>query len=224
MIDVSNITITRSQLLSTKQQLELTQQGYELLDKKRIALMQKIIELEELAVEAASELQNLTNHAQMTLARAEAFVGEGRVKAASLGTNDEFPIEINETNVMGVRVPRISSSERDSNQKQSVNFNSTSTMIEEAGDAFKKNVDGIIKLADNEIQLAVLLREIAHNTRRLKALELIVIPRLKGEYNYIRDELDERERSDHFRLKLAKDIIERRNKMAQQRRSINSAI
>ena len=217
MIDVSNITITRSQLLSTKQQLELTQQGYELLDKKRIALMQKIIELEELAVQAASELQVLTNHAQMTLARAEAFVGEGRVKAASLGNKNEYPIEINETNVMGVRVPRISNGER--NAQQSINFNSTSTMIEEAGDAFKRNVDGIIKLADDEI----LLREIAHNTRRLKALEMIVIPRLKGEYSYIRDELDERERSDHFRLKMAKDIIERRNKAAQQRRRANSA-
>lgn len=221
MIDVSNITITRSQLLSTKQQLELTQQGYELLDKKRIALMQKIIELEELAVQAASDLQVLTNHAQMTLARAEAFVGEGRVKAASLGNRDEYPIEINETNVMGVRVPRISSG--DSNAEQSVHFNSTSTMIEEAGDAFKRNVDGIIKLADDEIQLTILLREIAHNTRRLKALEMIVIPRLKGEYSYIRDELDERERSDHFRLKMAKDIIERRNKAAQQRRRSSSA-
>lgn len=221
MIDVSNITITRSQLLSTKQQLELTQQGYELLDKKRIALMQKIIELEEQAVQAASELQVLTNHAQMTLVRAEAFVGEGRVKAASLGNKNEYPIEINETNVMGVCVPRISSG--DSSTKQSINFNSTSTMIEEAGDAFKKNVDGIIKLADDEIQLTILLREIAHNTRRLKALEMIVIPRLKGEYNYIRNELDERERSDHFRLKMAKDIIERRNKAAQQRRLVNSA-
>ena len=183
--------------------------------------MQKIIELEELAVQAASELQVLTNHAQMTLARAEAFVGEGRVKAASLGNKNEYPIEINETNVMGVRVPRISNGER--NAQQSINFNSTSTMIEEAGDAFKRNVDGIIKLADDEIQLTILLREIAHNTRRLKALEMIVIPRLKGEYSYIRDELDERERSDHFRLKMAKDIIERRNKAAQQRRRANSA-
>jgi V/A-type H+-transporting ATPase subunit D len=68
-----------------------------------------------------------------------------------------------------------------------------------------------------------LLKEILHNTRRLKALELIVIPRLKAEVAYIRDELDERERSDHFRLKLAKDIIEQRNKRAQQRRAANFA-
>ena len=92
-------------------------------------------------------------------------------------------------------------------------------MIEETGDAFNKNVDGIIQLADGEIQLAVLMKEILHNTRRLKALELIVIPQLQGEYTYIRDELDERERADHFRLKLAKEVIERKNLRNQARRS-----
>jgi V/A-type H+-transporting ATPase subunit D len=219
MIDVSNITITRSQLLSTKQQLQLTEQGYELLDKKRIALMQKIIELEDQVVEYAKQLQVLTNQAQLTLARAETFVGEGRVKAASLGAKDEYPIEIRKTNVMGVQVPRIQNSPVSGKRGDlGTSFNSTSAMVEETGDSFKKNIDGIIRLADGEIQLTVLLKEIAHNTRRLKALELIVIPRLKAEYAYIRDELDERERSDHFRLKLAKSIIDRKNKSAQQRR------
>lgn len=220
MIDVSNISITRSQLLATKQQLELTQQGYDLLDKKRLALMQKIIELQDEVVEKAKNLQKLTNKAQMNLARAESFVGEGRVKAASLGQHEESPIDINHTVVMGVQVPRIQSSEeRIQKVSQSASFNSTSTMIEETGDAFNKNVDGIIQLADGEIQLAVLMKEILHNTRRLKALELIVIPRLQGEYTYIRDELDERERSDHFRLKLAKGIIEQKNLRNQTRRS-----
>lgn len=220
MIDVSNISITRSQLLATKQQLELTQQGYDLLDKKRLALMQKIIELQDEVVEKAKDLQKLTNKAQMNLARAESFVGEGRVKAASLGQEEESPIDINHTVVMGVQVPRIQSSEkRIQKVSQATSFNSTSTMIEETGDAFNKNVDGIIQLADGEIQLAVLMKEILHNTRRLKALELIVIPRLQGEYTYIRDELDERERADHFRLKLAKEVIERKNFRNQARRS-----
>lgn len=219
MIDVSNISITRSQLLATKQQLELTQQGYDLLDKKRLALMQKIIELQDQVVEKANELQKLTNKAQMNLARAESFVGEGRVKAASLGKQEEDPIEISHTVVMGVQVPRIQSSEpRDKKAAQATAFNSTSTMIEETGNAFTKNVDGIIQLADGEIQLSVLLKEILHNTRRLKALELIVIPQLQGEYTYIRDELDERERSDHFRLKMAKEIIEQKNLRNQARR------
>ncbi|MHB8806950.1 MAG: V-type ATP synthase subunit D [Anaerolineaceae bacterium] len=218
MIDVSNITVTRSQLLATKEQLVLTRQGYELLDKKRIALMLKIMELEEKVLEKAKQLQASTNKAQMALARAEAFVGEGRVKAASLGTKDEYSIELDEELVMGVRVPKIQSNQNREKQFNSPYvFNSTSTMLEEAGDAFRKNVDGILQLAEGEVQLAALFKEIARTTRRLKALELIVIPRLKGEYSYIRDELDERERADHFRLKLAKEIIEQRNKGNQPR-------
>jgi vacuolar-type H+-ATPase subunit D/Vma8 len=41
----------------------------------------------------------------------------------------------------------------------------------------------------------------------LKAIENIVLPRLLSELNYIRVALDERERSDHNRLKIAKDIL-----------------
>ncbi|MGV8025868.1 MAG: V-type ATP synthase subunit D [Anaerolineaceae bacterium] len=212
MIDVSNITVTRSQLLATKQQLGLTRQGYELLDKKRIALIQKIMELEAKVLEEAKRLQASTNRAQMALARAEAFVGEGRVKAASLGTKSEYSLELGEEIVMGVRVPKIQKIKTQEKQStQPYAFTSTSSMIEEAGDAFRKNVDGILLLADGEVQLAALLKEMAHTTRRLKALELIVIPRLQGEFSYIRDELDERERADHFRLKQAKDVIEQRN-------------
>jgi vacuolar-type H+-ATPase subunit D/Vma8 len=116
--------------------------------------MQKIIELQDLVVEEARDLQQLTNKAQMNLARAEAFVGEGRVKSASLGNEYENPIEVEHNIVMGVQVPRIHSSpSRDKRAAQAASFNSTSTMIEEAGSAFTKNVDGIIRLADGEIQL-----------------------------------------------------------------------
>ncbi|NMC30386.1 MAG: V-type ATP synthase subunit D [Pelolinea sp.] len=212
MIDVSSITVTRSQLLATKQQLELTRQGYELLDKKRIALMQKIAELEIKVLEEAKQLQISTTKAQMALARAEAFVGEGRVKSASLGAKSEYAIELEEEILMGVRVPKIQKRENSEEEsRRPYVITSTSSMIEEAGDAFRKNVDSILQLAEGEVQLTALLEEMAHTTRRLKALELIVIPRLQGEYSYIRDELDERERADHFRLKQAKDIIENRN-------------
>ncbi|HOJ00387.1 MAG TPA: V-type ATP synthase subunit D [Anaerolineaceae bacterium] len=218
MIDVSNITVTRNQLLATKQQLGLTRQGYELLDKKRIALIQKIVELERKVLEEAQRLQLSTNQAKMALVRAEAFVGEGRVKAASLGAQSEYSIELDEEIVMGVRVPKIRQKrDEEKESTQPYVFNSISSMIEEAGVAFRNNVADILKLADEEVQLTALLKEIAHTTRRLKALELIVIPRLQGEYAYIRDELDERERADHFRLKQAKNIIEQRNVKDQAR-------
>jgi len=52
------------------------------------------------------------------------------------------------------------------------------------------------------------MKEILRTTRRLKALEHIIIPRLRKEYTYIRMALDERERAQHFTLKLAKKLID----------------
>jgi V/A-type H+-transporting ATPase subunit D len=55
------------------------------------------------------------------------------------------------------------------------------------------------------------MTEILKTTRRLKALEHIIIPRLESEYHYIRNALEERERSEHFSLKLAKRLLDRKN-------------
>jgi V/A-type H+-transporting ATPase subunit D len=82
--------------------------------------------------------------------------------------------------------------------------------VDETASAFELNVQSIIHLADGEIQLAKLMNEILKTTRRLKALEHIIIPRLDAEYNYIRNALEERERSEHFSLKLAKRLLDRK--------------
>jgi vacuolar-type H+-ATPase subunit D/Vma8 len=41
----------------------------------------------------------------------------------------------------------------------------------------------------------------------------MLIPNLKGECDYIKVALDERERSERFRLKLAKRLLERRRSL-----------
>jgi len=55
-----------------------------------------------------------------------------------------------------------------------------------------------------------LAEEIQRTSRRLNALQHVLIPRLKTERDYIEMTLDERERSDHFRLKVAKRLLERK--------------
>jgi vacuolar-type H+-ATPase subunit D/Vma8 len=55
-------------------------------------------------------------------------------------------------------------------------------------------------------------------TRRLKALEHIIIPKLQSEYIYIGNALEERERSEHFSLKLAKKLLDRKYTTKRQQR------
>jgi V/A-type H+-transporting ATPase subunit D len=77
-------------------------------------------------------------------------------------------------------------------------------------EAFETEVDSIIKLAESELRLTRLASEIQRTSRRLNALDHLLIPRLEAERDFIQMALDERERSDHFRLKLVKRILERK--------------
>ena len=86
----------------------------------------------------------------------------------------------------------------------------TSITIDEVAAAFETQVDYIIQLAESELRLTRLASEIQRTSRRLNALDHLLIPRLEDECNFIQMALDERERSDHFRLKLVKRILLRK--------------
>ena len=219
MADITNVSTTRNELLSHKQQLNLTHAGYDLLDKKRLALMQEIMRLQDEVVRLASELQSMTAQSRRSLAKAEALVGTAGVRSASNGKKHEINIELEDSLLMGVHVPRI---KRDSAQREfydrDICITGTSPVIDEAAESYEQSVDGMIALADGEFQLSKLMKEILRTTRRLKALEHIIIPRLQAEYHYISMALEERERSEHFSMKLAKKLIDRRNQAARERR------
>ena len=219
MADISNISTTRNELLTRKQQLELTHAGYDLLDRKRMALMQEILRLQDEVVTLALGLQTMTAKSRRALAKAEALIGTSGVRSASMGKKHEIKIELEDAMLMGVHVPKIKNttavrefSDRD------LCVTGTSPVVDEAAETFEQNVDGIIGLADGEFRLSKLMKEILRTTRRLKALEHIIIPRLQAEYNYISMALEERERSEHFSMKLAKKLITRKNLAARAKR------
>ncbi len=220
MAEISNVSTTRNELMARKQQIDLTRAGYDLLDKKRLALLQEILRLQDEVVQLAGELQNLTSQSRRALAKAEALVGAAGVRSAANGKKHEIQIELEDSLLMGLHVPRIRrESARREFYDRDICITGTSPVIDEAAEAYEMNVDGMIALADGEFRLSKLMKEILRTTRRLKALEHIVIPRLQAEYHYISMALEERERSEHFSMKLAKKLITRKNLAARERRA-----
>lgn len=191
-----------------KQQIELTRAGYDLLDKKRLALMQEILRLQDEVVHLAANLQEMTANSRRALAKAEALVGTSGVRVAAMGKKHEVMVEMADTTLLGVHVPqlKVSPFHRDFSQRE-LSSTGTSLVIDEVAESYEQNIEGMIRLADGEMRLSKLMKEIMRTTRRLKALEHIVIPRLQSEYHYIDNALEERERSQHFALKLAKKIL-----------------
>lgn len=211
MADVSNLSATRSELLIRKERIALTKAGYDLLDRKRLALLQEILRLQDEVVELAMQLQDLSAISRKSLARAEALIGEAGLSSAAMGKKHDLALDLVDSQVMGVHVPSIKviDAQREFYDRD-ICIIGTSLVVDEAAESYEKNIEGILSLADGEIRLAKLMKEIQRTTRRLKALEHIIIPNLKEEFKFIETALEERERSEHFSLKLAKKLIERK--------------
>lgn len=205
------VSCTRMELLARKAQIALAKQGRELLEQKRTALMKALLQTADRVLEHSDELQQVAAEARLALARAGATAGLEAVQSAAMASRQELPLEMSTTNVMGVRVPHIE-------EKQvtrpalgrGYSIVGTSVTIDEAASAFESEVDAILQLAESELRLTRLAAEIQGTSRRLNALDHLLIPRLEAERDYIQIALDERERTDHFRLKLVKRILERK--------------
>ncbi|MFN2215183.1 MAG: V-type ATP synthase subunit D [Anaerolineales bacterium] len=182
-----------------------------MLERKRAALMQEMMRVVNTVMADADALQQAADNARFALARAEAVAGSEAVRSAALATRQELPLQVESVNVMGVKVPRIEQRRVSRSMlERGYSITGTSLTLDETATAFEAEIDAIIKMAESELRLKRLVSEIQRTLRRINALEHLLIPRLEAERNYIQYVLDERERSDHFRLKMAKRLRERK--------------
>ena len=215
---MSNVSVTRMELLAHKAQIALASQGRDLLEQKRMALMKEFMRTADTALECTDALQSSAANASQALARTEAMAGAESVRSAALASRAGFRLEVTTSSVMGVRVPHIEQkSASRSFLQRGYSIVGTSITIDETASAFEREVEAIIQLAETELRLVRLGDEIQRTSRRLNALDHFLIPRLEAEHNFIQMALDERERADHFRLKLVKRSLERKRGMDKPR-------
>jgi V/A-type H+-transporting ATPase subunit D len=208
---MKEVSTTRMELLARKTQIALAAQARELLEKKRTALMQELLQEAKVVMERSDLLEQVAAHARRALARANATAGPEAVHSTALATRAKLPLRVTTANVMGIRIPHIE-------QKSAAHavlgrgyaVTGTSITIDEAASAFETEVDAIIQLAESELRLTRLVAEIQQTSRRLNALDFVLIPKLEAERDTIKMALSERERSERFRLKLAKRLLERK--------------
>ena len=213
---MSTISVTRMELLARKAQIALASQGRDLLEQKRTALLKEFLRMADTALERSDALQFAATNSRHALARAEAIAGTEAVRSAALASRAELPLQVTTTRVMGVKVPHIEQKRvARSMLDRGFAITGTSTTIDEAASAFENQVETIIELAEMELRLTRLATEIQSTSRRLNALEHVLIPRLKTERDLIQMTLDERERADHLRLKLVKRTLERKRELDQ---------
>jgi len=202
---VERTSATRSELLARRSQLDLARRGRDLLEDKRDQLMKEFRKVADLVLSGEGALERAAASARQALAVAEAFDGPDVVRSAAGGSTVGIPLEARPIYIMGVRIadieyPPIGRSVVD----RGYSLSGTSARIDQAAAHFESELELALELAGRELRLRRLVEEIATTTRRVNALENIVIPQLEREAVAIQTILDERERQDRFRLKRAK--------------------
>lgn len=195
---------TRSELLKIKKQIKLAKSGYNLLKKKRDGL---ILEFFEILKKAKTLRQELVEEYKIALEKmniARVLEGDLKVKSIAMAIKDIPDVKLTTKNVMGVKVPKIESSEVEKAFLERGYGAYNSSAIDEAASAYEKVVKKIILAAEVETSMRKLLNEIEKTKRRVNGLEFVVIPNLDRQKAFISLRLEEMERENTFRMKRIK--------------------
>ena len=209
---MATVSATRSELLARRGQLDLARRGRDLLEDKRDELMKEFRKVADLVLSGEGALERAAAAARSALAIAEALDGPDVVRSAAAGGSVGIPLDAHPVYIMGVRIADIEYSPVGrSVVDRGYSLAGTSARIDQAAAHFENELELALELAGRELRLRRLVDEIATTTRRVNALENIVIPQLERESGAIQTILDERERQDRFRLKRAKAQRTRRD-------------
>lgn len=203
------ISPTRMNLLQRRNQLRVAQQGVDLLKRKRDALVADFFKIVRQSLAARDQLAAACRDAYVLLTVAKAVEGREALEAAAIPARRDLLIDIEVRNVWGTKIPEVAVVPvRRQALERGQNPVATSARTIESAAHFEEVVAAILAVAATEIKLRKIGEEIKKTTRRVNALEQVVIPRLRGETRYISSVLEQRAREDVFRLKRIKKKLE----------------
>ena len=193
---------TRGNLIIATNTLKLSRTGYELLDRKRVILIQEIMQLMESAKQIEDKIKYTYEKAYSALKIANLELGIEYVEKLSLSVEIEDSIKVKSRSVMGVEIPIVIMNEREN--KPSYGFCDSTSSLDEAMACFNKVKNLTKTLAQIETAAFRLADSIKKTQKRANALKNIVIPKYENEIKNIINALEEKDREEFSRLKVIK--------------------
>lgn len=205
-----NVAPTRSNLLQRRDQLKLANRGADLLKRKRDALIGEFFQLVKSALEARRALTQASQEAYLSLFLANAWDGPAAVKSLSLAAKGELDVAISVDNLFGVKVPQVQPPTFEDGELPFSPVEAGARTLDAAAQ-FRKLTEAIVKVAATETRLRRIGEEIKKTSRRVNALEQLVIPNIAYEIRSIRSVLDQRALEEVTVLKRIKNKLEARD-------------
>jgi len=193
-------------LLVTRARRQVARKGAELLRSKREALASEFMRLTRGVIAGREQLAARLRAASRALTLARALHGDDALASLALAAGREIPLALERRKVWGIPSPEVKGPQLvrapDARGASPVGWGLTAA---EAARRHEEVAETLIAISSQELRLKRLGEEIRKASRKINALEQVLIPGLDQEIARIEVALDEREREAIGRLKRFKN-------------------
>ena len=193
---------TRMGLLEVRGRTVIASKGARLLRAKREVLAAELWKLMRDVLAGRARLDEVLREAVKALGLARALDGEEALASLAQSAGREVPLQVSVRRVWGVPTPSVSAPPlvraADERGSAPTSFGLSGA---EAARRHEEALEVLLRIASRELHLARLGEEIQATSRRINALEQLVLPALAAESGRIGAALEERDREDVVRLK-----------------------
>lgn len=193
---------TRMGLLDVRGRRAVARRGARLLRAKREVLASEIWKMMRDVLEGRTRLDQVLREAVKGLGLAQALDGREALESLALSAGREVSLQVTLRKVWGMATPTVSAPPlvraADRRGSSPTSWGPTGA---EAARRHEEALQVLLGIATREIHLTRLGEEIQETSRRVNALEQLLLPALAGEAARIQAALDERDREDAVRLK-----------------------
>jgi V/A-type H+-transporting ATPase subunit D len=199
---MERIPATRSALLENRARRQVARRGAELLRDKREALATELFAVVKDVVARREKLEEALRDATRHLALARALDGEETLASLALVAGREVPLEIDVKKVWGIPVPEVRAPRlARAIDARGVAPAGVGLVAHAAATRHEESLELLLGVCSVEVRLRRLGEELRKTSRRIAALEEVVIPAIDRELRRVSMTLEERAREDLARRK-----------------------
>lgn len=196
MSATSGVRPTKGYLMETKRRIQTIERGTEFLKLKRDQLAKELTEsLDVLKGRRGMMMSNL-QEAYSALTAAYLSLGPTEVQSQTRSIKNTLDLEVLPRSVMGVIYPSIKIKETPETGAE------LDITLAHAAEKVFEIIEELIRLAEFEERVSRIAEELGTTSRKVNALENMVIPDMKYTIKFIEDKLDEEAMEELVRMKL----------------------
>ena len=198
--------------------------GFDLLKKKRDALKTRFQLMLREIVDAKHKVGALSSDCAFSMAKAKWAAGDVTQSVIQRVKRPSVTLKVSTENVSGVYLP-IFNLTRDATKDVELLSLGTAQggqVIQTCRQKHVEYLEAMVKLASLQTCFITLDAEIKMTSRRVNALDYVVLPRVESIIRYIGQEMDELEREEFYRVK--KVVEKKRQRMLKERAAADALL